>query len=789
VAKKRRAPPAAPPADHSASRPTRARGRWVPVGVAAIVLAAAGWVAYRHRYGSFPAPPTFARATPVAFSDFAGADSCAACHAREYALWRESTHGHAGGAPTPDRIIAPFTGQPMRFQDAVVTPSRTADGGYVFTVAQRDHPPQEFRVAAVVGGGLMAGGGTQTFFAKFPDGTTRFLPFDFSRSYNGWFCNTASRLNRGLIPVSPALPLAACGDWPPTRVLGSYERFESCQQCHGSQIELAFDAGAKQYVTRYTTLAINCESCHGPGRRHIELARTGHLGDGSDIGMRALATLSKEQSVRVCFQCHAVKVALEAGYLPGARLERHFALKFGGLLDTLYFADGRTREFAYQEGHLSSDCYLNGSMTCVDCHDPHSQRYRDINGRSLPGRFDDGQCLDCHASKADHLERHTHHPVASAGSRCTSCHMPYLQEPSAGPTIRYARSDHSISIPRPLYDSHLGIRDGCIQCHAGESAEHLDRQVLAWYGELKPHPAPLAAALAAEGESDRLAAARAAFPDDDKDPVAAFAALSAFAERFIYPDMPDLEPEIVQRLEARAGRPDVDLAALALATLHLARGSDPGVRRFLVTSLRAASDSASVLLRDRWSWTLRARGDALLAKGDDAGARACYSRAAEIAPTDAAVYRGLGVASTRLQDYPAATGYFARALALRPEQPEVLVDLAFALAQQGRTDSAIALYHRAVALNPWEESAFANLGLTLLGMGNTTQAIPALEQAVVLDPALAEARFALATAYQATGRRDEAIAALEWGLEFEPGNNGARQLLDSLVRGRAVGAP
>ena len=96
--------------------------------------------------------------------------------------------------------------------------------------------------------------------------------------------------------------------------------------------------------------------------------------------MQALGTLAKDQSLAVCFQCHAVKATLHSAYLPGSGLERHFALKFPGLLDTLYFADGRTRAFAYQEGHLSSDCYRNGSMTCVDCHDPHSQQYRDIYG-------------------------------------------------------------------------------------------------------------------------------------------------------------------------------------------------------------------------------------------------------------------------------------------------------------------------------------------------------------------------------------------------------------------------
>ena len=51
--------------------------------------------------------------------------------------------------------------------------------------------------------------------------------------------------------------------------------------------------------------------------------------------------------------------------------------------------DGRVRTFGYQLNHLASDCYLNGSMTCVSCHDPHTQTYRDEQFRPLEGRFED----------------------------------------------------------------------------------------------------------------------------------------------------------------------------------------------------------------------------------------------------------------------------------------------------------------------------------------------------------------------------------------------------------------
>lgn len=760
----------------------RKRGLLALAAVAIVAGVLIGRAAYNRagRHIELPTPGAPEPDAVVTHADFVGADACASCHPSQYAAWKVSTHGRAGaGPPDPQSVKGHFNGTPMRFRDAVVTPSTAAGGAFVFTIAQKNRPNVVFRVDAVVGGGYMAGGGTQAAFSTFPDGTLRFLPFDYSPGQHLWFCQ--GRSNRGWIPVTPAIALADCDAWPPTRILGSFERFQTCQQCHGSQIEVAFDSTAKRYETRFTTLAINCESCHGPGRRHVDLARSGKGASTADIGMRDLATLTKDQSLEVCFQCHAVKAAMKPGYLPGKRLQAHFALKVPQLLDTIYFADGRTRVFAYQEGHLSSDCYLNGSMTCVDCHDPHTQRYRDINGAPLPGRFDDGQCLDCHASKAKPLERHTHHVPPSPGSRCVSCHMPYLQEPSVGHQIRYARSDHTIPIPRPAFDARLGIENACQKCHRDRTAQQLDAQVTTWYGALKPHAPPVARLLAADSES-AATAARTILAATDHHPMAEAAGLAQVIRRYVSPDLLALDGETIDRLEHRAGSDDPDIQALALATLHLVRGSDPKVRRFLASELRALGPKDEGV-RNRWAWILRVRGDAFLTTGDYERAIATYRKAQELKPEDPAVWRSLGVAYTRLRDFITAAEQFRRSLEFQPRQPQVLVELGFSLMQQGALDSAMAAYRQAIAINPWEPAAFANLGIAYLRSGALRPAVQALEKAVELNPGLADAHFALASAYAQLGERARAEATLEQGLEFDPHNEAARRMLEA-VRGQ-----
>src|SRR6266571_1514680 len=672
--KKRSAQPPSPRQPGAVARAQRARPWWPTAAAALLVLAGAvaAWLVFRNRGVELPAPAGAPPQPAVSYADFVGAETCGECHAAIYDGWKQSTHGRAGGPPTRARVIAPFNGRPIRFRDAQVTPSVTDSGAFIFTVAQAGRPLRAFRIDAVVGGGFMAGGGTQGFFSRFPDGTFRFLPFDYSKAGQLWFCNTLGRVNRASAPITPAIALADCADWPPYRILGSSERFQSCQQCHGSQIHVVFDTTTRRYETGFTTLAINCESCHGPGRRHVELARSGRIGAALDIGMRPLATLTKDQSLEVCFQCHAVKTDLKPQYLPGKRLQDYFALKLPLLVDTLYSPDGRIRAFAYQEGHLSSDCYLNGSMTCVDCHDPHTQRYRDLSGAPLQGRFNNGQCLDCHASKAEPLERHTHHRAASSGSRCVSCHMPYLQEPNVGHQIRYARSDHTIPIPRPLYDTRLGVENACQLCHRDQTAQRLAAQVTAWYGALKPHPAPVAALLAADSVSDPAAAARFILSStDDRHPMPEFAGLAAVLQRYASPDMPGLPGEITDRLEQLAHSADADVAALALATLHLARGTDPTIHRFLARQLRDLGPRDTPV-RARWAGILEIRGGTYLSRGDYESALAAYRKALELEPRDPAIVRSLGVAYTRIGDYSSAIEQLRRSLALRPGQPQVL---------------------------------------------------------------------------------------------------------------------
>jgi tetratricopeptide (TPR) repeat protein len=716
-------------------------------------------------------PPPREGVTPVvAMADFVGAEVCGECHVEQLATWRRSTHARAGGRPSTSNVVAPFDGTPIRFRDAVVRPRVRPDRSYVFEVARPGDSLITLTVDAVIGGGHMAGGGTQGFVTRRIDGTWRFLPFDYSRNLRRWFCNTETRAGKGWQLITPDMPLGACGDWPPVRVLGDTPRFANCQGCHAGQIDVRFDSAAARYATDVTTFAIGCESCHGPARRHVELARSGRLAGTVDVGLVALDLTDKDASSRVCYQCHAVKDQLRPGFIAGDSLERFYSLAFPRLGDSPLFPDGRVRTFAYQEGQRFSDCYVSGGMRCTDCHAPHSQGYRDVNGVALPGRLSDGQCIGCHPSKAARLEAHTHHSPASAGSRCVACHMPYLQPPQIGSVVRYKRSDHSIAIPRPAWENTLGVTSACAGCHAGESAETLAAQVERWYGPLKPLPASVAAQVWGSNEPRLL------LGGGNGHTAALFGGLARLFERWVDGDADRPDASTRRQLRALTEHADVDIRALALATLHWVDGDDRSTRRVLTGALKRAGERDAAL-RDRWSLALGWAGDRAAARGDLAGAATAYRRALEVTPDHARLLLKLANAERDAGRLSDALATYRRSVALDPRESLIHVNLGIALAAAGDSSGAIAAWEAARRVNRFDPLPHFNLANVLLLRGQIRPAIESYRVALALDPGLVAAYLNLARAYAVTGLISDARRTVRDALALEPQNQQA-QLLD-----------
>jgi tetratricopeptide (TPR) repeat protein len=526
-------------------------------------------------------------------------------------------------------------------------------------------------------------------------------------------------------------------------------------------------------------LSINCESCHGPGKQHVELAKSGNIENAPDIGMESLATLSKDEALEICFRCHTLKDVIQPGYLPGKNLQEYYSLKFPILGENPYHPDGRTRAFAYQEGHLFSDCYLNGSMTCVDCHDPHAQTYRDLNGTKLHGKFDNGQCTGCHASKARSPEQHSHHKKDSPGNLCTSCHTPYLQHPAMGKRLRFARSDHTIPIPRPEFDAKLGIENACAKCHADKNTAWLQSKTVEWFGEIKPHKPIVTGLLQAQNVKDRKSVAALMLDEAAKHPMAQVAGLCYFIENYLQPNMPDLAPEIVEKLKRLAANDDVDLKALALMSLHFSQDQVAEVHEFLIDRLQALGDEEN-LVRNRWSIALAYLAVRFRDRSDAANAIVTFRKALEIKPDDATTLLNLGMTYSNAGNLENAMTCYQQAANLAPDNAMTLVNWGIALRRQGEVAGAIDKYQQAMAINPHLALPYFNLGNVYYEQKDFAQAIPAYEKAVEIDPSLAVAHFFLARAYIKSQQLQPAARAIKAGLQYDSNNEEAKQMLKQL---------
>ena len=116
-------------------------------------------------------------------------------------------------------------------------------------------------------------------------------------------------------------------------------------------------------------LSINCEACHGPGAAHVAFWRAAaedpQLAMQPERSLPDLSRLSPRQQVEACAQCHALKVPLRSGYVPGDDYWDYYELR---LIDTddAFWPDGLAKKLAYPYLQFgSSACFLMAGLTCT----------------------------------------------------------------------------------------------------------------------------------------------------------------------------------------------------------------------------------------------------------------------------------------------------------------------------------------------------------------------------------------------------------------------------------------
>ncbi len=219
---------------------------------------------------------------------------------------------------------------------------------------------------------------------------------------------------------------------------------EDCLFCHAGRTSPAQPAAARYADPPFREMAIGCERCHGPGRRHIEEQVAG--ANGPELSIVNPAKLDQARRDSVCNQCHLHGEARiprhgksVADFRAGSRLDEVLCVL---VQPTPPHQEGALRAVSQVEQMQSSACSIESgrSLGCISCHDPHA-----VPSPAARHDFFRKKCLACHGERGCALPE-SERQASPANDSCIDCHMPRA---AAGGIPHAAQTDHRI-LKRPI---------------------------------------------------------------------------------------------------------------------------------------------------------------------------------------------------------------------------------------------------------------------------------------------------------------------------------------------------
>lgn len=255
---------------------------------------------------------------------------------------------------------------------------------------------------------------------------------------------------------------------PDERYVGS----ETCAGCHETQAKKVGNTkhGQLHTLSSWKGKVVGCETCHGPGKEHVE-------GGGDKSKILSFQNVDAKTASETCLACHAGKEAHN-----NFRRGDHWRNNIGciqchsghgsdsvistgakGVETPLLQRSNQPLRAMLRSGEtqLCMSCHnevkaqfskpfrhkvLEGAMNCSDCHNPHGG-FESKQTKLAVGT--DAACIKCHTDKQGPFA-FEHGPLKLEG--CTSCHTP-----------------HGSSNPKML--KRAQVRQLCFECHTGITEE------------------------------------------------------------------------------------------------------------------------------------------------------------------------------------------------------------------------------------------------------------------------------------------------------------------------------
>jgi predicted CXXCH cytochrome family protein len=254
-------------------------------------------------------------------------------------------------------------------------------------------------------------------------------------------------LSKPAEPGNANTPPAAAAKYDPEDFVGS----ETCKGCHEGQFNnFSKTAHAKlTHLSDWTVDKQGCESCHGPGKAHVE-------GGGDRTKIRTFENETPKQISENCLSCHA----------------------------------GKEEHNNYRRGE-----HWRNDVGCVDCHSPHGQQSAAPRMHSATFRAESFQlkdavtplkmlknsepqlCLNCHNETKAQFTQPFHHKVLEGAMKCSDCHNPHggfeakqaRLATGADASCMKCHSDKQ----GPFVFEHAPLKvEGCASCHTPHGASN-----------------------------------------------------------------------------------------------------------------------------------------------------------------------------------------------------------------------------------------------------------------------------------------------------------------------------
>jgi DmsE family decaheme c-type cytochrome len=213
---------------------------------------------------------------------------------------------------------------------------------------------------------------------------------------------------------------------------GGYVGEKACLECHedeGKGYHGTPHARAKN--PRAPAAKETCESCHGPGQKHVEADGDGFIDNPKKMKPREVSEM--------CVTCH-----------------------------------NRGEHSEWAGGKHDSR-----NISCVTCHSVHDAKSEKAQLKKASVQE---TCVQCHRTQVSKLHRSAHMPVREGKMECSTCHNPHgsqnVKMLKEGNSINEACATCHTEKRGPFLWEHAPGKENCVTCHDPHGSNN-DRMLVA----------------------------------------------------------------------------------------------------------------------------------------------------------------------------------------------------------------------------------------------------------------------------------------------------------------------